>query len=381
MRVKKYTAPTMPEAMKDVRKELGDSAVILNSKEKKTKGFLGLFKKKNIEVVAAVDPSPMQQTKAKSVKEPNVNFQLDHQPSLNLKQPTQEPSSHDQDLIKEIKELRESLKDSKENTNYYPTPIDSVANDLRHLGIDQNTIQELMEPVMTEYYTNKKSQDISVYWQIVKDQIFHKMESATQYEQDARSKHIFLFGPTGVGKTTTLAKLAADFSINQGLDVGLITLDTFRIAAVDQLKTYAKILNLPVEVAYNHEDFLQAKEKFTDKDIVFIDTPGRNFREDRYIEEMKQFVEFEDHDELFCVLSLTSKEEDIDDIYAKFSSLSINQVILTKLDETSYLGSILNLWQQHQFRIAYLTTGQDVPDDIEPPSPQRMTDLIVGDQS
>ncbi|MET3682153.1 flagellar biosynthesis protein FlhF [Alkalibacillus flavidus] len=383
MKVKKYTAPTMPEAMKTVRKELGDSAVILNSKEKRTKGFLGLFKKKNIEVVAAVDPTPVKpSTQEGDIKEPNLNFKLNKQSSLNLHQPQQQSSvTTDQDLLKEIRELRESLMQSSSSTTSYPAPLEAVAKQLHEEGVAETHVHQLMEPAMSEYYTSDKQADEADYWEIVKRQITEDMQEAIEYEQKQSVKKVFLFGPTGVGKTTTLAKLAADASINRGLDVALITLDTYRIAAVEQLKTYAKILDLPVEVAYNQDDFVKAKEQFADKDLILIDTAGRNFRHDQYIDEVKQFVQFEDDDELFVVLSLTAKEQDIDDIYTRFHDLYISQVIFTKLDETKHFGSILNLWRKHQFKIAYLTNGQDVPDDIERPSAQQMTDLIVGDRT
>ncbi|MDQ0350639.1 flagellar biosynthesis protein FlhF [Alkalibacillus filiformis] len=373
MKVKKYTAPTMPEVMKLVRKELGNQAVILNSREKRSNGFLGLFKKRNIEVVAAVDPNPVLNKQSKNTQ---VSFKQEQSPNLNESSTTKK--EYDPDLLKEIRDLKEQLS-NQEQTAQYPEVIEKVNSHLQGQGVSQPLIDELIQPLLAEYYSNGQHEDLTVYFQLLQDLIAEKLKPSIDYQRNSSTKNLFLFGPTGVGKTTTLAKLAADASIKQGKDVGLITLDTYRIAAVEQLKTYAKILNLSVEVAYNSEDFEIAKENLSHKDLIFIDTPGRNFRKNEYIEQIHQLIEFGEDDELYCVLSLTSKEQDMVDIYNNFKALPINQVIFTKADETSLYGPILNLWSRYDFKIAYLTTGQDVPDDIEEATVDNVAQLIAGE--
>ncbi|WP_017185289.1 flagellar biosynthesis protein FlhF [Alkalibacillus haloalkaliphilus] len=375
MKVKKYTAPTMPEVMKKVRKELGNQAVILNTREKRSKGFLGFLKKKNIEVVAAVDPNPIYNKQTTQTKGEISLYQEPHTRTEN----TTKSKEYDSDLLEEIRDLKEQLTLKQETKTQYPKVIEEVNNYLQGQGVSQSVIDELIDPLLAEYYSNGQQGDTTIYYELLQKQITTKMEAAAT-QSNSSAKRIFLFGPTGVGKTTTLAKLAADASINQNKDVALITLDTYRIAAVEQLKTYAKILNLPVEVAYNKEDFEQAKENFSHKDLIFVDTAGRNFRNSEFIEQIDELIDFNDEDELYCVLSLTSKEQDMIDIYNNFKELPINQVIFTKVDETNHYGPILNLWDRYKFKVRYITTGQDVPDDIEKASPNRIAQLIVGEQ-
>lgn len=183
-----------------------------------------------------------------------------------------------------------------------------------------------------------------------------------------------------MGKTTTLAKAAADSILIHNKKVAFITTDTYRIAAIDQLKKYAEILNVPVEVAYNLEDFKKAAERFADYDVIFVDTAGRNFRNQEYVEDLSRIIEFNTEMETYLVLSLTSKEKDMDDIYHQFSLIKIKQTIFTKADETSTYGTMLNFIIRHQVGVAYLTNGQDVPNDIETASPELIASKILGKQ-
>ncbi|WP_188205823.1 flagellar biosynthesis protein FlhF [Alkalibacillus aidingensis] len=376
MRVKKYSAATMPEVMKQVRKELGDSAVILNSKEKRTKGILGLFRKKNIEVLAAVDPNPVnlrQTQKTNNNLTKNMLIQEQDQTATGTKQ----NNNVNEELVNEIKQLKEQL--SSDSQPNYPTVIQETVKKLESQGVNRLLRDQLADYLLEEYYTNDKSKDIEHFKKVTQEFLKGKLEQATNFKPDLQTKNIYLFGPTGVGKTTTVAKLAAEAAIVQHKNVGLITLDTYRIAAVEQLKTYGKILNIPVEVAYNREDFEAAKQKFSEKDIIFIDSAGRNFRKTEYIDQVKELIHFEDHDELYGVLALTGKEQDLDEIYGQFTQLPINKVIFTKADETSQYGMIYNLWNKYRFSIAYITYGQDVPEDIQKASPEVLSEMIVGE--
>ncbi|GAE36047.1 hypothetical protein [Halalkalibacter akibai] len=177
-------------------------------------------------------------------------------------------------------------------------------------------------------------------------------------------KIINLVGPTGVGKTTTIAKLAAFCVLKKQKKVALITTDTYRIAAVEQLKTYAKILNIPLEVAYSIDDFKRAIDQFKHYDLVLVDSAGRNFRNQLYVEELNKVIDFKQDAQTYLVLSLTSKYEDMKEILAQFDLISIQKVILTKKDETSTYGAMLNIPLELGKGIAYVTTGQNVPDDI-----------------
>jgi flagellar biosynthesis protein FlhF len=191
-------------------------------------------------------------------------------------------------------------------------------------------------------------------------------------------KYINVVGPTGVGKTTTLAKIAAQAVLKYGKKVAFITTDTYRIAAIDQLKTYAKILNVPLEVTYTIDDFVKAKERFSHFDLILIDTAGRNFRNKQYVEDLKSVIGFDEDLETILVLALTSKYSDMLDIFEQFSSIKINKLIFTKVDETSKYGTIVNLILKNKIGVAYLTNGQNVPDDIFEASPESIANTVFG---
>src|SRR5699024_5525665 len=161
-------------------------------------------------------------------------------------------------------------------------------------------------------------------------------------------------GPTGVGKTTTIAKVAAKLMLEDTKKIAFITTDTYRIAAIEQLKTYARILNIPVEVAYNVKDYQQALKKLEGYDLILVDTAGRNFRDAKYIRELQENT---GNSEVatYLVLSLTAKPKDLNDIYDQFYQIPLEAVIFTKLDETTQYGSMLNIAVTKEIGIAYVT--------------------------
>ncbi|MGM8214486.1 flagellar biosynthesis protein FlhF [Bacillaceae bacterium W0354] len=372
MKVKKYTAPTMPEAMEKVRKELGKKAVILNSKEAKTKGFLGLFRKKYIEIIAAVDPNPVE-----SQRRHSFNKVREVNEYRTVVKPSNEQPQLEEKLINEIKALKAELSTTKAAQQFLPETVQLVENKLREQQINDKTISELTPLLIEQYYSNQSSEKDLINF--VKNYFFEQLKDK-QMIDDQQAKHIYLVGPTGVGKTTTIAKLAAKSAITDGKRIAFITLDTYRIAAIEQLKTYAKILNIPIEVAYNKEDFKKAKDKFKDYDHIFIDTAGRNYRKEQYINQFKQMIDLTEDDEVYCVLSLTSKEADLQDILNRFEDIPINRVIFTKADETTQYGYIYNLWKKFQFNFSYITFGQNVPDDIQRLTPELTVNLLVGEE-
>ncbi len=193
------------------------------------------------------------------------------------------------------------------------------------------------------------------------------------------NKYIHLIGPTGVGKTTTIAKVAASL-VQSGKRIAFMTTDTYRIGAVEQLKTYADILQVPLEVCYTKDDYLRAIERFANYDHVLIDTAGRNYRDEKYIEELTNLIEFQNGMETFLVFSLTSKEEDLEAIYDQFSHINVDRFIFTKLDETSRFGALINMPLKYKKGIAFITTGQEVPDDIQLGDSAWILNQLLGDR-
>jgi len=188
---------------------------------------------------------------------------------------------------------------------------------------------------------------------------------------------IALVGPTGVGKTTTVAKLAANVSLRERRKVGLVTIDTYRIAAIEQLRTYAQIINVPLEVASSPEQMGDVVASMRDRDVILVDTAGRSQRDAVKIKDLRAFFDVAPPHETHLVLSSTCSEGVLLETIERFAPLGVDRVIFTKLDEAVGFGVVLTCLQRANVRLSYVTTGQDVPDDIEIGRPDRVVDMIV----
>jgi flagellar biosynthesis protein FlhF len=194
-----------------------------------------------------------------------------------------------------------------------------------------------------------------------------------------RRRVVALVGPTGVGKTTTIAKLAANFRLRDGIKMGLVTVDTYRIAAVEQLRTYAEIIDLPMKVVTSPQEMRRALDELSDLDLILIDTAGRSPRDELKIQELKSLLNEANVDEVHLVMSLTASVRSIKMTCDQFSSVNPTSLILTKLDEAAGAGSLLSVSRQVNLPFSYLTTGQDVPEDIEPANARRVARLVLGE--
>nr|WP_309099362.1 flagellar biosynthesis protein FlhF [Fredinandcohnia onubensis] len=388
MKVKKYIATSMPEAMKMIRGELGSDAVILNSKVVQTRGFFGLFRKKNFEVIAAIDSEvPKNQTmqpKEKNKKPAIIDIKSEPIPikqevpkTVNTQQ-AKEPLDSTPELVKEMKELRAAIKELSVDSSPYPAPLQEINQLLVHQEIDPSIRKEMMTTLMEKWYMKSEKASFEEVKKWTKECMASLISGIEYGGLTFQKKYINVVGPTGVGKTTTIAKIAADSMLKDKKKIAFITTDTFRIAAIEQLKTYAKILSAPVEVCYSFADFKKAKEAYKDYDVIFIDTAGRNFRNEKYIDDLNDLIHFSNDMETFLVLSLTSKMSDMKVIYEQFSKIPISKFIFTKVDETANYGAMVNLIADSGIGVAYLTNGQNVPDDIVVATPALITNTILG---
>src|SRR5699024_9033071 len=357
----------MPEAMQKIRKDLGIHAVILQSKEVKSGGFLGLFKKKNIEVIAGVDPNPIQ-TSEKKIEKKNVPTKVETVP----------PTNENDKILTEIQQLKkmidlqqgEQLDDNRQEFQLA----------LHHL-LDQEVEETVAKEIINAVIKKRKKDEVLSYERVmstVGDYIEEKLKPF-HLSSLTQNKVIQFVGPTGVGKTTTIAKIAATLMLKKSKKVAFITTDTYRIAAIEQLKTYARILDVPLEVAYSFEDFKKAIKKLNDYDVILVDTAGRNFRESKYVQSLKKMIDNGVDMDTYLVLALTAKPKDIQHTFDQFDSLSKKSIIFTKADETAQYGSLINIPFTRNIDIAFLTNGQDVPDDLIVCDAKMIRDLIIGD--
>ena len=407
MRVKRYIVDSMPDALQRIRMELGKDAVILNTKEIKTGGFLGLFGKKRIEVIAATDTAAAA-PKPKSVNPPTVIPQEPHvapiihaaaaveasaapfavsvleypaEPAHLIKEPPAlTDKSKEEVLINEVRQMKEMFMkfSSVGGAGALPEFMQQIETRLLEQEILPVIVGAVISKAVEELTGPPDQWTLQEAAKVVRGELLNilKHESHKTLQQETKVAHFV--GPTGVGKTTTIAKLAAEQVLKYNRKVGFITSDTYRIAAVEQLKTYANILNVPLEVVFSPQEMNKAFKAFSDRDIIFMDTAGRNYRNEMYVSELNSLLKHGGQSETFLVLSLTSKYRDMKVITENFAKFKLDKVLYTKMDETESLGSIINLAYEFSLRGSYITNGQNVPDDIEELKEERIVDLIMG---
>ncbi|PID16514.1 flagellar biosynthesis protein FlhF [Sporosarcina sp. P34] len=368
MKMKKYTASTMVDAMAKVREDFGEDAIILSSNVTKTKSFFGLFRKRSVEVVASYD-----ETNAERIYESRVHSV----------QPIAEPESVEQ-IEQEMREIKQMLKDIQpvdRTFEKYPDELLPILKKLQKQGVDSKYITEIGNLVFNRMKQDKidftEGQQMELIRTWFSDQLHDIPFGGITYQK----QFINVLGPTGVGKTTTIAKIAARALLEEKKKVGFITTDTYRIAAIEQLRTYANLLQAPVEIAYSEEDFRTAIEKLKDLDLIFIDTAGRNYKEAKFVDDLSKLIDFSLDMETFLVLSTTSKEQDMDTIIRQFTNFPIEKFIFTKTDETDSVGSIINLILKYGIGVSYYTDGQEVPEDLTEASSEKIVDLLLAGDS
>ncbi|NIK75606.1 flagellar biosynthesis protein FlhF [Paenibacillus castaneae] len=381
MRVKRYVVNALPEAVTMIRSELGKDAVILNTKEIKVGGFMGMFKKKKMEVIAAVEsnqsnaPSPRKPTPQENAAIEQMVQTSQRTATAVMESPAVPPidatdikADREQFIIDEIRDLRQYMvKLSKQQTAGIPLSeqISQLKEHLIDQEMDMNWIDQLIELIQNKQTEEQVQFTKEQVWELAALNITEWLRPyvGSSISQEARIVHFV--GPTGVGKTTTIAKLAAEQTIKNNRKVGFITSDTYRIAAVDQLRTYANILNIPIEVVFSQMDLTRAFKQLADRELIYMDTAGRNFRSELHVSEVNSLLQSSEPSETILVLSLTGKTKDMAAVADHFSKYGVQKVLFTKLDETSVYGAIFNLIMNYELLPTYLASGQTVPDDIE----------------
>lgn len=252
--------------------------------------------------------------------------------------------------------------------------------------IEQEVAEELAEDVVLSVCRTLEPDQLSNE-QAVKDAVGRELAKMMPVARqpltgtqtaDGRPMTIALVGPTGVGKTTTIAKLAATLKLRRGLDVALLTIDTYRIAAVDQLRTYANIIGVPVHVALSSDELSEAMSRCRSHDVVLIDTAGRSQRNDERLDQLRAYLEVANPHEVHLVLSSNCSQRVMMEAAQRFSQVRIDRIIFTKVDEAVTFGVLLNVARQVNKQLSYLSKGQEVPHDIETGSADRVAGLIMG---
>ncbi len=374
MKIKKYTGKTEKDAILKVKEELGNEALIISVKSVKPKGFFKFFRKPFVEVIATIDDKEFAKNgnniTGVDVKESDLEKlkkdSLDAKTAF-LKNNLDEVVI-DKKYEKEVLKLYETKKNTDKNNEFIKTLYDQLI-DNEVLEENVNTLTEGTHNLKVE---NPKEIVAVVYRRIV--------DILSDYEtvSEKGKRIIFFVGPTGVGKTTTIAKVASYFLINKNRKVALITSDTYRIAAVEQLRTYADILNIPVKVIYSEDELAKAVDEFKNFDFIFVDTAGRSPKNNERHAELSKMLDKVDEKDVYLVLSAATKYKDLKNIAKKYKDICDYKIIFTKLDETMSYGNILNTKLLTGAKLSYVTFGQNVPEDISTINPQKIAKSILG---
>lgn len=349
MHIRTFRAASLQDALEDIRRQMGDGASVLYTRQVR-EGWMGWLGKTSVEVTAGLRD--------------------DH-----------ELSRHDQhgDQVARTGQVDKTAAVTREmlNTRHgYPLELQDLRSLLLFAGVDDIVADRWIESTYAFGVAMASGVEPGQWIEHLRQTVARGIRIAGPIHVPPTGRRVVaLVGPTGVGKTTTIAKLAAGFRLEAKRSVALVTIDTFRIAAVQQLQAYAEIMDLPMEVVQNPEDMQPALERLGDVDLVLIDTAGRSPRSDNRIEQLRTMLRAAQPDETHLVLSATSSRDTIQNILDGFSAVRPTAAILSKLDESTQLACALAAFEGRNLPISYLTTGQQVPDDIETAD----ADSLVGD--
>lgn len=411
MEIKKFTAPTQSEALLKAKEEMGPELVIMNIKTIRPKGIKRLFSKPVVELTAALEEQPAMdngEELLEEIKKIQKKHKMPETPvytreSIERKAEKEEKSFHRdiiyddpeedskgheaieekldtlQELIEQqMKEKTEEPKEEKEGEDAGKACIELIRRQLLAAEVREEYIDVLIDEIRG---TLKKDVTVDNILAGIYQKIVLKLgQTSTIRLSREHCRFVFFVGPTGVGKTTTIAKIASSFHLKKKAKTMLITSDTYRIAAVEQLKTYANIMGISLKVVYSPAEMKEAYEEYKDYDLVLIDTAGRSHKDKQQQEDIMQLVEAvpEEYREVYLVLSATTKYRDLVKITESYKGIGNFRFIFTKLDETDAIGNVFNLRMLTGNELSYVTWGQNVPEDIGVINPQKIAKQLLG---
>ena len=399
MIIKKFTAKTEKEAVENAKKELGEGIVVMNVKDVKAKGFFAFLKSPMTEVTVALEEESERYTAAVSAINNVIASSQTKEEETAVGTPIvvkQEPVGKENSAIEEKLDSLQSLleqqlqkpdenKDSKEESDEgkEETEIDRFMKLLHNTMLDNEVDEKYAQDILDEIaQVNKPNMPFDYALANIYQKMILKFGMPSCIAPAEKGiKMVFFLGPTGVGKTTTIAKIASIFRVDRKKKVALLTADTYRIAAAEQLRTYANILEVPFRIIYTVEEIEKAMEDCKGYDYILVDTAGHSHQNSTQKESMNKFIHSVDgkaEKEVYLVLSATTKYRDLISIADAYKEMTDFKLIFTKLDETTTLGNLLNLRLYTDAELSYVTYGQNVPDDIEEFNPQSTVKQLLG---
>jgi flagellar biosynthesis protein FlhF len=392
MDIKTYRAKTMRDALELVRRELGPSAAVLHTREVNSGPLRRLVFGRKYEVAASAAvnvPSRLPETFA----EPAIEYSFDSPVAAHDSGVT--PTEVDVDyraryrddfrrqVVGQLDELHAMVEKLCEHAasapaHDLPEALFHVFTSLIEADVDETTAREWMDRLRGEGVP-RSLDDAAIVMNRVAEYLEAEISVSGPITTDAnKCRVVALVGPTGVGKTTTIAKLAANYRLREKRRVGLITVDTYRVAAVEQLRTYADIIDLPMEVVATPREMREAVARMNHLDLVLMDTAGRSPRDEVRIQELKSMLTEAEPDEVHLVLSSTAGAKSLINTAERFADVGTTSLLMTKLDEAHSLGHLVSVVRSVPLPVSYLTDGQNVPDDIQVARSGAMASMLLG---
>jgi flagellar biosynthesis protein FlhF len=384
VQIKRFEAASTQEAFLKIKNELGPDAVVLSTRKLRS-GRVPLF-----EVTAAVDERPQgrrekplplpagapqaapargdEETLASSLRRDVEEIKT------RLAETAMRPFPYGEFL--EMKEMLDTFFDTMgfQRKEKLSGALLKIYHQMVSIGVSRSRAF-LLVSTLNRNLTAGELQDEEGLCRVAEKLLARSI--GLSYRSAERKRICAFVGPTGAGKTTTLAKIAARSALEEKLKVGLITTDTYRIAAVEQLKTYARIMEIPIEVVSDKTAFRRALAKLSDRDLILVDTPGKSSVEPGYIEKLRDLFQIENPVETNLLLPLTSSQDNLAENLARFKPVGYQSIIFTKLDESRHFGMIYNVIDQERKPVSYVTNGQNVPQDIEKIDAGRLAKIIM----
>jgi len=411
MRIKKFTARTLKEATEQMRKELGPEAIVLGTRTLPKANGLGLFGRETYEVTGAIDDPTTGRAASYGARKATTPFDR----YLDDSTPIVDPAAHLEelkrvaerfdsrrsqgavgrrfagesvadiagiaDLRSEMQVMQGALREISDHIRHAKTP--DLPDALRELYVTliEQEVDEALARQMVLAVNDTLTPDQRRSKDVTRDTLLKIMARMIRVPDSAKVRRrktriVALVGPTGVGKTTTIAKLAAIHKLLHRKNVGLISTDTYRIGAIEQLRTFASIADIPMDVVYKPTEIAGAMKKFRDRDVVFVDTVGRSHRSKKEVAELGRFVQSADPDEVHLVVSASTSPRAMNEIIKQFNVVKPNRLLFTKLDEAVTLGPLFSIVNKQHLPVAYVTTGQTVPDDIVAMEPAQFASMV-----
>jgi len=407
MIIKKFQAKTENEAVETAKKELGANVVIMNVKQVKPKGLFAFLKPTTVEVTVALEeetekspapqpkPAPMTALEQLARAQEEKKLEEEKRKADIIPEERKETSSTNaieekldslENLLKKKLEKAESDKEEAEVLEEEPSEQMRFVKLLYNVMIDNEVHEKYANQIIEEAEKNNKpNMPFDYFLTNIYQKMILKFGQPKNIEPAQNGpKIVFFLGPTGVGKTTTIAKIASRLCVEDKKKVALLTADTYRIAAAEQLRTYANILEVPFRIIYSGQEIEQAYREFEQYDYILVDTAGHshhNEEQKNNINVMVHSMDEKAETEVYLVVSATTKYRDLVSIADTYAKMTDFRLIFTKLDETTAFGNLLNLRLHTGAELSYVTYGQNVPDDMEQFNPQTTVKQILGGKS